>query len=929
MESRYMSGNRIKSRKLLVLLLLASPLLGFAQATLSIGDFSIMQGETKEVFMELDNTVEIRALQVRVVLPDSLILVGRPRLVTERLGGGTDEFGEWMPSSKSLSYNRWADGSHMIMVNSDDGLPFSGTEGAVISFSVRASDEAPLGEYAVVLSDVEMVYSDGENYVRQDDSSGKVTVLNRMYALTYRLDGAIYHVDSLVVGTAVAPLDNPEKEGHTFSGWSGVPETMPAEDVTVTGSFAVNSYQLSYTVDGEVYATDSIAYGASLTPIESPVKEGHTFNGWRDIPERMPAEDVTVTGSFTVNKYKLTGVILLNGLPLYTLSDSVTYGTVIPHPAVPSLPGYTFGGWTDVPDVMPAHDLTITASFTVNSYLLTYTVDGEVYYSDSLAYKSSITVLDAPVKEGHTFSGWSEIPETMPANDVVVTGSFTANSYKLTYMVDGELYSEQSVEYGTSLVAPAHPVKDGYTFSGWSEMPETMPAEDVTVTGNFTINSYVLTYMVDGDIYRQDLIEYGAVLVAPDMPAKDGYAFSGWGDIPSTMPSHDVTVTGVYVLNSTQTDAQGVVYTLDAGGYAFTVTGYTSLLSVDVVVPASLYDVPVTSVNAQAFMGAMNMESVTLPTSVTSVGDRVFYGCGNLLVIEWDAVASVRAECFDKPSNHGNMLVYVADAATPITYLGNVIIDGVTEKITLADGLSFRNTREFTARHISYTHEFTKQTRIGESGGWEALVLPFDVQVVTNEEMGVLLPFGKTDFTTSLPYWLAELQSDGTFAYVDAIRANTPFIMEVPNSDEYEEMYNIKGNVTFSAENVVVHATTSMPEPSGSNYVLVGCYEGMESGSRVYALNDEEYTADGIEYMPGGVFVSGDRDIRPFEAYVYSNSAARAPYLRISGRDGTGLVPAVIGTTDDGWYTLQGIRLNGKPTDKGVYIINRKKVIID
>ena len=288
----------------------------------------------------------------------------------------------------------------------------------------------------------------------------------------------------------------------------------------------------------------------------------------------------------------------------------------------------------------------------------------------------------------------------------------------------------------------------------------------------------------------------------------------------------------------------------------------------------------------------------------------------------------MRAECFDKPTNHGNMLVYVANDGTPVSYKGNVVIEDQAEQITLNNELSFRNIRDFTAQHIAFVGEFTKQTRIGESGGWEALVLPFDVQVVTNEEKGALLPFGKADFTASLPYWVAELQSDGTFAYVDAIKANTPFIMEVPNSEEYEDMYNIKGNVTFSAENVVVHATTSMPEPSGSNYVLVGCYEGMESGSRVYALNDEEYTADGIEYMPGGVFVSGDRDIRPFEAYVYSNSAARAPYLRISGRVGTGLVPAVIGTTDEGWYTLQGIRLNSKPADKGVYIHGNKVVIL-
>lgn len=63
---------------------------------------------------------------------------------------------------------------------------------------------------------------------------------------------------------------------------------------------AVSKYQITYIVDGEVLATDSVEYGASIALCEEPQKEGHTFSGWSEVPETMPAEDVVVTGSFTV-----------------------------------------------------------------------------------------------------------------------------------------------------------------------------------------------------------------------------------------------------------------------------------------------------------------------------------------------------------------------------------------------------------------------------------------------------------------------------------------------------------------------------------------------------------------------------------------------------------------------------------------------------
>ena len=125
-----------------------------------------------------------------------------------------------------------------------------------------------------------------------------------------------------------------------------------------------------------------------------------------------------------------------------------------------------------------AGKLTVTEP---ESYTLTYMVDGEVYQSFSVKYRDSITPLGAPTKDGYTFSGWSEIPETMPAKDVIVTGSFTINSYTVTYVLDGEVYTTETLEYGAKIVPPVVPGLEDYSI--WEDVPETMPAKDITIYG--------------------------------------------------------------------------------------------------------------------------------------------------------------------------------------------------------------------------------------------------------------------------------------------------------------------------------------------------------------------------------------------------------------------------------------------------------------
>ena len=301
------------------------------------------------------------------------------------------------------------------------------------------------------------------------------------------------------------------------------------------------SYNLIYIVDNEEYKRFQLKEGDAISPEPAPIKEGYTFSGWSEIPSTMPAHDVTVTGTFTVNKYQLTYIVDGEEYKTY----EVEYGATITPEPEPTKEGFVFSGWNGLPETMPAHVVIVTGTFSKAKYMLTYMVDGEVYKSQEMDYGAAITPEPAPTKEGHTFSGWSEIPATMPAHDVMVTGSFSVNKYILTYILDGKEYKTMEVEYGTAITPEPNPEKEGYTFSGWSEIPETMPAHIVIITGSFSINSYTLTYMIDEVVYKQVVYEYGAAITPEPQPEGDYVSFE-WVGLPETMPAHDVTVTAVY-----------------------------------------------------------------------------------------------------------------------------------------------------------------------------------------------------------------------------------------------------------------------------------------------------------------------------------------------------------------------------------------------
>ena len=300
------------------------------------------------------------------------------------------------------------------------------------------------------------------------------------------------------------------------------------------------SYQVTFIVDGKVYHTESVTFGAAITVPDAPTKEGHTFSGWGAVPETMPAKDITIRGTFTVNKYRVTFKIGDEVIATYTQD----YGSVIKAPDAPEREGYTFDGWSEVDKTVPASDVIYEGSYSVNSYTLTYTVDGEVVRSESVTYGAAITVPDAPTKEGHTFSGWGAVPETMPAKDITVRGTFTVNKYQVTFKIGDEVIATYTQDYGSAITAPDAPEREGYTFDGWSEVPETVPAADVICEGSYTANLYKVYYMVGATLVHTAEVAYGEPIPEYVYEAEEGYIFLGWvGESYDTMPAHDVTYT--------------------------------------------------------------------------------------------------------------------------------------------------------------------------------------------------------------------------------------------------------------------------------------------------------------------------------------------------------------------------------------------------
>ena len=221
--------------------------------------------------------------------------------------------------------------------------------------------------------------------------------------------------------------------------------------------------------------------------------------------------------------------------------------------------GYTQVGWSTVDGGEKVYDfkdiytkneaLTLYPVWNTNKYTITFdTNGGSEIVPITQDYGTEITAPDNPTRKGYTFKGWDkEIPETMPAENITVKAQWEINQYTITFDTNGgSEIVPITQDYGTEITAPDNPTRKGYTFKGWDkEIPETMPAENITVKAQWKINPYTITFDTNGGSEIAPITQdYGTEITAPDNPTRKGYTFKGWDkEIPETMPAENITIT--------------------------------------------------------------------------------------------------------------------------------------------------------------------------------------------------------------------------------------------------------------------------------------------------------------------------------------------------------------------------------------------------
>ena len=316
--------------------------------------------------------------------------------------------------------------------------------------------------------------------------------------------------------------------------------------------------------------------------------------------------------------------------------------------------------------------------------------------------------------------------------------------------------------------------------------------------------------------------------------------------------------------------------------------------------------------------------------TVTGIDNGALADNSELTAIIWHPETA-----FTEQVSNPNLLLYVNQSQYAPSSIKNVVVNGNASSITLTDapsGNDFYCPQAFTAQKISYTHNYGMKTGIGKAQGWETIALPFDVQKVTHESKGEIVSFANwKSGDAKKPFWLMQLSGSG-WTMTTSIKANTPYIISMPNNDEYKAGFLLNGSVTFSAENVTVAKTENLNTANYSDRTFVPTFASLEKSNDVLALN----VVNDIERVTGGStegskFERNLRPIHPFEAYMTSTSSAR--FFGIDESMATSIddlmftVDGLLFTDDNSgeYYDLQGRRV--KQPAKGVYIYKGKKVI--
>ncbi len=328
-----------------------------------------------------------------------------------------------------------------------------------------------------------------------------------LYANGGRVEGTVY-VGANKIGTKNNYLDS-VKATNAIDHTDGKPTTVFTGDVSCEGDIRGGIFH------GSVTVTDSNGNMDTAWEKFCGNLSGGTFYG-------PVTTECHVSGGTYYGGLTLTKNAKLSGQPIDT-GDVINDTTNTPEP-----------------NVTPA---TVTYD---------YGERGGIYAKQIVQAGEKAIEPDVPSRQGYQFTDWY-LDDTKYDFNAAVTGNmtltarWTVNQYTITFDTNGgSAVAPITQDYGTDITAPADPTRGGYTFIGWDKaIPATMPAGDMTLTAQWRINRYTVTFDTDGGSAVAPITQdYGTAITAPADPTREGYTFMGWDkEIPTTMPAGDMTIT--------------------------------------------------------------------------------------------------------------------------------------------------------------------------------------------------------------------------------------------------------------------------------------------------------------------------------------------------------------------------------------------------
>ena len=428
----------------------------------------------------------------------------------------------------------------------------------------------------------------GHNFTKWTDTSGntvtastickgnktvKANWTKKNYTLSYNDNGGSGCSGNTITKPyqdAWGTLCTPTKTGYNFSGWKSGSTTVTntskaTANITVTAQWTPKTYTLTYNNNGGSGCSSKTgSYNSTWGTLCTPTKTGYSFVKWKTSGGTEVTSSTTVTGNLSVTAEWSAKVYTLsynsNGGTSCT-SKSGTYGTTWGTLCSTSKTGHTFNGWySGSTQITSGTTVTgnesVIASWTANTYTLSYDNNGGSGCSSKTGtYGSTWGTLCTPSRTGHTFAGWYSgstkvTSSTTVSGDRSVKAQWSENSYTLTYNNNGGSgCSSKTSYYGYAWGTLCTPTRTGYTFTGWSDSSGSISSSTVcygnrSVTANWSVNSYTLTYDNNGGSGCSSKSgTYGSTWGSLCTPTRAGHTFLGWYS-GSTQVTSSTTITG-------------------------------------------------------------------------------------------------------------------------------------------------------------------------------------------------------------------------------------------------------------------------------------------------------------------------------------------------------------------------------------------------